>query len=259
MARERRSTGSRRLSGNLRVENLSYGYRGGFRLSIEHLEFADGVTCLLGPNGAGKSTFIRLVTTAVLPRDGSVFVGATDVRLNLREYRRQLGYLPQRFGMVNNYRVREMLEYAAWMKGVAKKDRPAAIERVAEQCDVTRFLSHRVSALSGGTLRRVGIAQAIVNSPRVIVLDEPTAGLDIVQQGQLYDVVRGLARSAVVVISTHSSSDVAEMGDAVVVFHNGATVFSGSVDSLATGESTSRRESLEEGYRAVIGASGQVR
>jgi ABC-2 type transport system ATP-binding protein len=157
--------------------------------------------------------------------------------------------------MVNNYRVREMLEYVAWMKGVAKRERGEAIERVAHECDVTRFLSHRVSALSGGTLRRVGIAQSIVNSPKVIILDEPTAGLDIVQQGQLYEVVRRLARAAVVVISTHSSSDVSEMGESVTVFNNGVSVFSGTVEDLAVSDARSRREGLEEGYRTIIGDS----
>jgi len=245
-------------SGILEVKNLCFSYRGGFELSLARLTFAGGVCCLLGPNGAGKSTFIRLLTTSVMIPRGVIFFEGRDVRDDLRSYRRQLGYLPQRFGMVNNYRVSEMLEYVSWMKGVPKKARSEAIERAAQQCDVTRFLTHRISALSGGTLRRVGIAQAIVNSPKILILDEPTAGLDMVQQSQLYSVVKSLSRESVILVATHSSSDVAEMSSQLVILNEGSTVYSGAVDDLSTHGGASRREGIEIGYRAVVAAKPDV-
>ena len=226
----------------LSIRGLNFSYRRGFTLSLDHVAISEGVTCVLGPNGAGKSTLFRFLTTSeTIPRN-VVHLRNCDVREHLQDYRRQLGYLPQRFGMVNNYRVKEMLEYVSWLKGVPKSDRPLAIERAADVCDVTRFLSHRVSDLSGGTLRRVGIAQAIVNSPKVLILDEPTAGLDMVQQSQLFDVVKSLARDCVVLVATHSSTDVAEMGARVVILNDGTVRFSGPVDQLIAATGGSRRE-----------------
>ncbi len=237
---------------SLEISKLSFAYRRGFKLRIPALRFDTGVTCLLGPNGAGKSTLIRMITTSALSPSGVIRFEERDVRQHLREYRRALGYLPQRVGFVNNYRVREMLEYVAWMKGVGRRERREAVEVAAEKCDVARFLAHRVGELSGGTLRRVGIAQAIVNTPRYLILDEPTAGLDMVQQSQLHELVRTISQGATVLVSTHASSDVSEMSNRVAVLNSGALLFSGDVAELSAPDVLSPRESLEMGYRRLV-------
>ena len=237
---------------NLEIRNLSFGYGKKFSLSIPHLTANQGVTCLLGPNGAGKSTLFRLLTTSTMPPSHSVFLDGRDIRTCLKEFRHALGFLPQRVGLVNNYRVSEMLEYIAWMKGIPRNERRRAVAEAADKCDVTRFLQHQVGTLSGGTLRRVGIAQAIINSPRVLILDEPTAGLDMIQQSQLHLLVKTISSSAVVVVSTHSSADVSEMGNDVTVMNAGRILFTGSVAELASSNGSSLREGVEMGYRRML-------
>lgn len=176
-----------------------------------------------------------------------------------RALRRQIGYLPQDFGYYKRFTVREFVEYMAWLKEVPKADIPGAVQRAVERVGLADRADHRMKTLSGGMVRRAGIAQAIVNSPAVLLLDEPTAGLDPAQRLRFRELLQDLGRDTCVVVSTHLVEDVAAACSDVVLFADGRLVFQGTPDELgAAGSPDHPGDSpLERGYSALLRNSGQ--
>ncbi|MER7080969.1 ABC-2 type transport system ATP-binding protein [Saccharopolyspora kobensis] len=204
----------------------------------------DGVLGLLGPNGAGKSTLLRALATLVTPTSGSIrLLGRTD----LREIRRRLGYLPQEFGYYPRFTAREFVEHFAWLKEVPAAELPLAVDRALTRVGLADRADEKLKKLSGGMRRRVGIAQAIVNDPELLLLDEPTAGLDPEQQVELRELLRELGETSCVVLSTHVMGD-AGACDQIWVLESGRPLFRGAPDELGSGN-------LEERYHAVLRAN----
>ena len=200
------------------------------------LTLAPGVHGLLGPNGAGKTTLMRVLATVVAPSSGSVrlFGGALDGRGVERDVRRRLGYLPQSFGFYPRFRVREFVEYIAWLKEMPGPQVPIAVDRAIERVGLSDRAEDRMRSLSGGMLRRVGIAQAIVNDPDLLLLDEPTAGLDPERRVALRTLLREIGVDSCVLVSTHLVEDVAAACSTVTLMDAGRSVFRGTPDELAT-------------------------
>lgn len=219
----------------VRADRLSVRRRRALILDDINLGFGPGVHALLGPNGAGKSTLLRVLATATAATEGSVTLLDRDPRVPTQrlEIRRRLGYLPQEFGVFRSYTVREFLAYAAWLREMPGSRIPGDVEEAAEAVGLTDRLDHRLRTLSGGMKQRVGIAQAIVNSPSLLLLDEPTAGLDPAQRTEFHRLVRCLGRSACVVVSTHLMEDVQGACDDVTVLRSGRITFHGTLDALA--------------------------
>ncbi|MGH9212507.1 MAG: ABC transporter ATP-binding protein [Acidimicrobiales bacterium] len=232
--------------------------RAGRRVAIEGFDLAldDGVHGLLGPNGAGKTTLMRALATVVRPVAGTLsLLGRTvDERTNLRLIRRQLGYLPQEFGFYRRFTVREFVTYLAWLKEVPDDAVTGAAQRAIERVGLADRADHRMRTLSGGMLRRAGIAQAIVNDPRILMLDEPTAGLDPDQRLQFRSMLRELAADTCVLVSTHLVEDVAAACTDVMLIDEGRLVFQGLPVDLAAagGESKSGDSATERGYSAIM-------
>lgn len=222
-----------------------------------------GVTGLLGPNGAGKTTLLRILATVLVPKTGSVSLLGKDARNrhDLREIRREIGYLPQQFGYYPNFTVFEFVEYFALLKEMDPRTvRPAvvqAIERVGLQSQARA----KMKTLSGGMIRRVGIAQAIVNEPALLLLDEPTVGLDPEQRVTFRELLREMAGHSTVFVSTHLVEDVATACNHVVVMGDGRIVYRGTPDELmAIGNERSDAagdSAMERGYSAAL-TSGRV-
>ncbi|MFF6785850.1 ATP-binding cassette domain-containing protein [Streptomyces sp. NPDC012510] len=210
------------------------------------LTFGPGVHAVLGPNGAGKSTLLRVFATAIAPTEGSVTLLDRDPRVPAQrlEIRRRLGYLPQEFGVFRGYTVREFLSYAAWLREMPGGRIPEAVTEAAEAVGLGDRLGHKLRTLSGGMKQRVGIAQAIVNSPSLLLLDEPTTGLDPQQRSDFHALVRRLGRKACVVVSTHLMEDVEGACDDVTVLSAGRVTFHGRLDALEAAG----------GYAAVVAA-----
>ncbi len=162
-------------------------------------EFPTGVTALLGPNGAGKTTLIGILAGVIKPTSGTTELCVDGDNIKARQRARQVGWLPQAFGYPSRMRVVDFLRYAAWLKEVPTKDLAASIERAVDATDISAATARRMGELSGGTLRRVGLAAATVHSPEVLLLDEPTAGLDPVQRANFHMLVRNLAQDTIVV------------------------------------------------------------
>jgi ABC-type multidrug transport system ATPase subunit len=226
--------------------------RAGRRMAVDgvDLSLTAGVHGLLGPNGAGKTTLIRALATVLRPAGGELdLLGGAA----LRDVRRQLGYLPQNFGFYRRFTVREFVEYMAWLKEMPKAEIPGAVQRAIDRVALTDRADAKLKTLSGGMVRRAGIAQAIVNDPAILLLDEPTAGLDPAQRMQFRQLLRELADTCVVV-STHLVEDVAAACTDVVLLNEGRVVFQGTTAGLqAAGTDTDPGDSpLERGYSALL-------
>jgi ABC-2 type transport system ATP-binding protein len=232
--------------------------RVGRRMAVNglNLSLGVGVHGILGPNGAGKTTLIRALATVLRPDSGELeLLGSVPGGRSLRPLRRSIGYLPQQFGYYPRFTVREFVEYMAWLKEMPKSEIPGAVQRAIERADLADRADDKLKTLSGGMLRRAGIAQAIVNDPRILLLDEPTVGLDPAQRIQFRELLRALAPDTCVVVSTHLVEDVAAACTDVVLMNEGRLVYQGTADSLAAAgaDSDIGDSPAERGYSALLG------
>jgi ABC-2 type transport system ATP-binding protein len=199
------------------------------------LDLGPGVIGLLGPNGAGKTTLLRLLATALPPSRGEVRVLGRDVEVPAErtEIRRRLGYLPQEVGFPRGFTAFGFVDYIALLKEWAEPaSRHAEVRRVLDLVGLSDLTTKRIRAMSGGQRRRVALAQALLGSPSVLILDEPTAGVDPEQRVTLRTVLAELARTSIVVLSTHQTEDVAALCERVVVLDRGRVRYDGAVTDL---------------------------
>jgi ABC-type multidrug transport system ATPase subunit len=223
------------------------------------LELGSGVFGLLGPNGAGKTSLLRTLATVLPPSSGEIRLFDRDPRSPAarREIRRRLGYLPQNLGYYPSFTVVEFIEYFALLKEMPSAAVPKAVAVAVERVDLGAKAKAKLRTLSGGMLRRVGIAQAIVNDPDLLLLDEPTAGLDPEQRVAFRALLREFGQRATVIVSTHLVEDVAAACTEVTLMDSGRIVFHGTPDELiARGQGHGVGDApLERGYSAVLAAA----
>jgi ABC-2 type transport system ATP-binding protein len=220
------------------------------------LQTGPGVFGLLGPNGAGKTSLLRMMATVIPPTSGTLQLLGRDPGQYgpRREIRRRLGYLPQSLGYYPGFTVVEFVEYFALLKDMPAARVPAAVATAVERVELGGKAKAKLRTLSGGMLRRVGIAQAIVNEPQLLLLDEPTAGLDPEQRVAFRALLRELGQRATVMVSTHLVEDVGAACTEVALMDEGRIVFQGTPAELtARGEGHSTGDApMERGYSAVL-------
>jgi ABC-type multidrug transport system ATPase subunit len=218
---------------NVQIEQLSKDY-GRFRaLADVSLSISAGMFGLLGPNGAGKTTLMRILATLLPPTSGRVQVGPFDLLRQPQEIRQRLGYIPQSFGFYKNLTALEMLEYIAEMKNLPASRRKAAIDAALTQVNLTEAAHRRVGTFSGGMIQRLGIAQALLGDPQLIVVDEPTAGLDPEERVRFRNLFAGLAEQRTVVLSTHIVADIEASCTALAVLYRGRVIYTGQPADMA--------------------------
>jgi len=221
------------------------------------LDLGSGVHGLLGPNGAGKTTLIRVLATTLRHNQGTVEVlgrSPQDAK-NTRWVRERIGYLPQNFGYYPGFTAREYVAYLAWLKRMPTHEVPVAVDRALERVDLLSHADTKLRRLSGGMLRRVGVAQAIVNDPQVLLLDEPTAGLDPEQRVAFRELLREIGVDACVIVSTHLVEDVAHACHDVMIMSGGRIVMASTAQELAAlgADSPYPGDSvIERGYSAAL-------
>lgn len=216
----------------LRVTDLTKEFQDVRAVDHVNLMMNYGVYGLLGVNGAGKTTFMRMLCTLIRPTGGMITCNGKDIFELDAEYRRILGYLPQEFGFYPDFTVQDYLMYIASIKGI----RPvAARKRAAEllyQVGLTKVKNKKMKKLSGGMKRRVGIAQAMLNDPKILILDEPTAGLDPNERIRFRNLISELAQDRLVLLSTHIVSDIEYIANEILLMKDGKIVHSGTQEEI---------------------------
>jgi ABC-2 type transport system ATP-binding protein len=218
----------------LTIKNLTHIYANGTRaLDDVSLAVPNGMFGLLGPNGAGKSTLMRTVATLQTPTSGSVTFDDIDVVRDPEQLRRTLGYLPQDFGVYPRVSAVDMLDHMAILKGIANaRERKTEVERLLVQTNLWDVRKKALAGFSGGMRQRFGIAQALIGAPRLIIVDEPTAGLDPEERNRFLNLLAEIGENVVVILSTHIVEDVADLCPAMAIIAGGKIVKSGAPEAL---------------------------
>lgn len=229
----------------VRVDNLSRDYQA--QRAVNQVSFslqAGEVLGFLGPNGAGKSTTMQVISGNLAPSEGEISIAGHDIIDNPRAAKRHLGYLPEHPPVYREASVDEFLTYCARLHGLRGTDVATARERVKQQCGLDSVGARLIGNLSKGFQQRVGIAQAIVHDPPVVILDEPTVGLDPIQIREIRDLIRSLGSERSVILSTHILSEVQATCDRVQIIRAGELIYNASIESLERGHEHSVRVAL---------------
>jgi len=236
------------------IKNLTKTYKNGVK-AIDNLsiEIGTGMFGLLGPNGAGKSSLMRTIATLQSPDSGSIMFGDIDVLNDNMSLRKVLGYLPQSFGVYPKMSAEDLLEYFATLKGISNKlERRAIVKEVLEITNLYEVRHKHVAGYSGGMKQRFGIAQLLLNNPKLIIVDEPTAGLDPAERHRFLNVLREVGTNCTVIFSTHIVEDVKELCNEMAIL-NGGKILNHTTPQNATKELEGKiwtkiiqREELEE-------------
>ena len=216
----------------LKVENLTKDF-GGFT-AVNHLSMTmtNGVYGLLGINGAGKTTLMRMLCTLLKPSEGRITCNGKDIFKMDADYRKLLGYLPQDFGFYPEFTVQDYLLYIATLKGIKNSFAKKIVKELITQVGLAKVANRKMKKLSGGMKRRAGIAQAMLNNPKILILDEPTAGLDPNERIRFRNLISELSEDRLILLSTHIVSDVEYIANEILLLKDGSLVCRGTSEEL---------------------------
>ena len=234
----------------LTIQNLSKTYGSKVALREFSYTFAPGIYGILGANGAGKSTLMSLITDNVKRDSGSILWNGTDILKLGREFRREVGYMPQQQGMYPDYSARDFLCYMAAVKELPRKESRQQIEELLAVVNLSEDAHKRLGGFSGGMRQRVLLAQALLGDPKILILDEPTAGLDPKERLRLRQYISDLAQNKIVFLTTHIVSDIESIANDVLLMKQGELVAHGAPDALIAAV---RGRDLEDVYMAYLG------
>ena len=212
------------------IDRLTKQYEHKIAVDRVSLQLTNGVYGLLGANGAGKTTFMRMLCGILKPTSGTVTFDGMDV--SSEEYRAELGYLPQDFGYYPDFNGMDFLLYMASLKGLTKTEAKRKSKKLLELVSLSDVAKKKIATYSGGMKQRLGIAQALLNDPKIIILDEPTAGLDPKERVRFRNLIKELGTESIVLLSTHIVSDIEHIADTVLMMKAGQIVFNGSADEI---------------------------
>jgi ABC-2 type transport system ATP-binding protein len=212
----------------LQIQHLTKKYnQQKYGLNDFSMTAANGILGLLGPNGAGKSTLMKIIATISQPTAGSITLDGEDIIKYPGSIRKILGYLPQDFGVYPNLNAYEFLEYIAAMKGVGGKNLRPRIDQLLEGVNLTDSAKRPIGTYSGGMKQRVGIAQVLLNDPKILIFDEPTVGLDPEERVRFRNLISDLANDCIIILSSHIVSDIETIADEVAIMKNGRLITKG--------------------------------
>lgn len=213
------------------VDRLTKQYQNKIAVDRINLKLNCGIYGLLGENGAGKTTFIRMLCGILKPTNGTVTFDGMDV--SSEEYRAILGYLPQEFGYYPDFTGMDFLLYMSSLKGLTKTTAKRKAIKLFELANLSDCAKKKIKTYSGGMKQRLGIAQALLNDPKVIILDEPTAGLDPKERVRFRNLIKELGKDSIILLSTHIVSDIENIADDVIMMKDGQIIFEGATSDIS--------------------------
>ena len=216
----------------LKITDLTKDFRKTRAVDQVSYTFQSGVYGLLGVNGAGKTTLMRMLTTLLNPTSGEITWDGEDIFKMDKEYRTLLGYLPQDFGVYPDFTVQDYLMYISTLKGIRPAAARARVQEMLHLTGMTQFKNKKMKSLSGGMKRRAGIAQAVLNDPKILILDEPTAGLDPSERIRFRNLISELAADRIVLLSTHIVSDVESVAGQIILMKDGKFLVTGTSEEI---------------------------
>lgn len=216
----------------LTVEGVTKKYGHFTAVGELHVTFENGLYGLLAPNGAGKTTLIKMLTTLISPSSGQIRYNGQNIVDMGEAYRSLVGYLPQQFGYYKHQSPKQYLLYIAALKGMKKREAVTKIDQLLQQVALSDVKHKKMKKFSGGMIQRVGIAQALLNDPKILILDEPTAGLDPKERARFRHLLTALARERMVLISTHIVSDIESIANQIVMIKNKRLLYHDSVPAI---------------------------
>lgn len=218
---------------NIQINNLSKIYRGGITaLSDVNLDIASGMFGLLGPNGAGKSTLMKILATLEMPSQGKVYFNGVDITTDRKLVRKNLGYLPQQFGVYPQLTGAEFLNYVARLHGLQGRKLEENVHRTLENVSLHDVRDRKTKTYSGGMLRRLGIAQALISDPQILIVDEPTVGLDPGERIRFRNLLAEISQNKIIMLSTHIVGDISSTCNDLALLSHGRVIYRGLPQDL---------------------------
>ncbi len=214
------------------IDHLGKRYGSHWALRQLSLQCGPGMLGLVGPNGAGKTTLMRMIATLLEPTEGTIHWNGQDTRAHGEAVRQVLGYLPQEFGIYREFSGRQFLRYLAAMKGLPKSIANRRVDEVLEIVNLEAVADHKLTTYSGGMKQRVGIAQALLNDPELLIVDEPTAGLDPAERVRFRTLLASLTSNRVIILSTHIISDVEAVANRLMILQEGRVLADTTPEAL---------------------------
>jgi ABC-type multidrug transport system ATPase subunit len=245
----------------LKINGLNKTYPNGTRALVDvDLELSKGMFGLLGPNGAGKSSLMRTLATLQEADSGTAFLGDIDILNDPQSVRKVLGYLPQEFGVYPRITAAQLLDHIATLKGISNGNtRKDLVEYLLQKVNLYEARNKKVSGFSGGMKQRVGIAQALIGNPQLIIVDEPTAGLDPGERNRFHNLLAEVGEEVIVILSTHIVDDVRELCTDMAIMNLGQIVYKGTpADALTSLEGKVWRKTIDRSEKAAYAAQHTI-
>ncbi len=216
----------------LTIKNITKKYGDFCALKNINMEFKNGVYGLLAPNGAGKTTLIKMIATLIFPSEGEILYNGENIVAMDEKYRDILGYLPQDFGYYKNYSPNKFLMYLSALKGIEKSVAKEKIKQLLRLVALEDVADKKMKKFSGGMIQRIGIAQALLNDPKILILDEPTAGLDPKERVRFRNLLSELSRDRIIIVSTHIVSDIEFISNEIVMIKDKELLYKDTIDNI---------------------------
>jgi len=236
------------------LENVTKKYKNFTAVSEVNLELKEGIYGMLSPNGAGKTTILKMIATLLRPTSGNIYYKGKNILEMGEEYREIIGYMPQHFGYYRDYTAVRYLSYIAALKGIEKEKALPMIDNLLEQVGLADVKNQKLKTFSGGMVQRVGIVQAMLGEPKILILDEPTAGLDPKERAAFRDVLKKFAKGKIVLYSTHIVSDIESIADRIIMLKDHELYCDLSPEELRkTMEDKKENPNLEDVFLNIYG------